>query len=89
MDSSTPFVLAVLRAQAAGTMDYPTARAVLKETLVLLVRRKMTELPTTQYDVMFPQLLGRIIGEPDRIRALQEQFKKYQVWVSDQSLKLR
>jgi hypothetical protein len=48
------------------------------------VRRKMTELPTTQYDVMFPQLLGKITGEVNQIRALHDQFKKHTVWVSDQ-----
>src|SRR5262249_4101639 len=51
--------------------------------LVLLVRRKMTELSTTQYDVMFPGLLGKIINEPNQLRALHEQFKKQGVWVSD------
>ena len=59
MESSTPFVLSVLRAHAAGTLSDDSTRAILRETLVLLVRRKMTELATTQYDVMFPSLLGK------------------------------
>jgi len=84
MDSSTPFVLSVLRAHVAGTLIENGARSILQETLVLLVRRKMTELPTTQYDVMFPQLLGKIVNEMDPIRALHDQFKKHTVWVSDQ-----
>jgi hypothetical protein len=84
MESSTPFVLAVLRAHAAGSLTVVQARPILRETLVLLVRRKMTELPTTQYDVMFPPLLERIINEPKQIVALHEQFKRHQVWVSDQ-----
>ena len=75
MDSSTPFVLAVLRAVKDGTMTSNVACRVLKEALVLLVRRKAAELPTTQYDVMFPQLLSRVAHEPDPLRALQEQFR--------------
>jgi hypothetical protein len=84
MDSSTPFILAVLRANSAGALGVDATRAILRETLVLLVRRKMTELSTTQYDVMFPQLLGKVINEADQVRALHEQFKKFLVWVSDQ-----
>ena len=84
MDSSTPFVLSVLRAHAAGTLSDDTTRAILHETLVLLVRRKMTELKTTQYDIMFPSLLGNIINDPNPVRALQERFKKpHDVWISD------
>ena len=83
MDASTPFVLSVLRAHATGKIDDPSARAILRETLVLLVRRKMTTQPTTQYDVMFPQLLTKIVGETSRVQALQDQFKKYDVWVGD------
>jgi hypothetical protein len=84
MESSTPFVLSVLRAHAAGTLSDDSTRAILRETLVLLVRRKMTELATTQYDVMFPSLLGKIINEPNPIKALHERFKYHAVWVSDQ-----
>jgi len=84
MDSSTPFVLAVLRELSAQRLTVATAVAVLREALVLLVRRKMTELPTTQYDSMFPQLLQRIQNEPDPVRALQERFRQHSVWVSDQ-----
>ena len=84
MESSTPFLLAVLKAEVAGALSTPQAQSILRETLVLLVRRKMTELPTTQYDVMFPALLDKIINEPNQIRALQEQFKKHQFWTSDQ-----
>ena len=84
MESCTPFVLSVLRANGAGALDEEQTRAILGETLVLLVRRKMTELATTQYDVMFPGLLGRLINEPNQLRALHDQFKKHVVWVSDQ-----
>ncbi len=84
MESSTPFVLDVLRAEASKTLSADAAKAILREVSILLVRRKMTELATTQYDVMFPPLLGRIVNEPNLIRALHDQFKKQSVWVSDQ-----
>jgi len=84
MASSTPFVLSVLRAHAAGSLTDDGACAILRETLVLLVRRKATELATTQYDVMFPPLLNNIINEPNPIRALHDQFKRHGVLVSDQ-----
>jgi hypothetical protein len=44
----------------------------------------MTELATTQYDVMFPSLLGKIINEPNPLRVLHERFRYHSVWISDQ-----
>ena len=87
MESSTSFVLAVLRALSTNAVNEGQCRAILGETLTLLVRRKMAELPTTQYDVMFPGLLGRIVNEEQQVRALQEQFKKVGMWVSDQEFR--
>ena len=87
MDSSTSFVLAVLRALSTDAVTEGQCRAVLNETLTLLVRRKMAELPTRQYDVMFPGLLGKIVNEGHQIRALHEQFKKVGMWVSDQEFR--
>jgi hypothetical protein len=84
MESSTPFVLSVLQARATGALTDDQTEVILRETLILLVRRKMTELATTPYDVMFPQLLGKIINEANQVRALHDQFKKHTVWVSDQ-----
>ena len=84
MDSSTPFVLSVLKAVKGGFMQTEQARVILREVLVLLVRRKTTELPTTQYDTMFPQLLSRIEHEPNYVKALHDQFRKQGVWISDQ-----
>ena len=68
METSTPFVLSVLRAQAAGTLGDDMTRAILRETLVLLVRRKMTELATTQYDRDVPVIAGENHqrAEPDQ-----------------------
>lgn len=84
MESSTPFVLSVLRALSVGTVTNENARVILRETLVLLVRRKMTELATTQYDVMFPSLLGKIVNEPNQIKALHDRFRHHGVWIADQ-----
>jgi hypothetical protein len=85
METSTPFILSVLRAQAAGTLGDDMTRAILRETLVLLVRRKMTELATTQYDVMFPSLLGKIVNEPNPVKVMHERCKHHDVWVSDEA----
>lgn len=84
MESSTPFVLSVLRANAVGTLSNTNTERILKETLVMLVRRKISEQSTTAYDVMFPQLLSKVVNEISHVKALQEQFKKHGVWVSDQ-----
>ena len=87
MESSTPFVLAVLRALSTHAVSDDQCRAILGETLTLLVRRKMAELPTTQYDTMFPGLLGKIVNESQQVRALHEQFRKVGIWVSDQDFR--
>jgi Protein of unknown function DUF262/Protein of unknown function (DUF1524) len=87
MESSTPFILSVLQAHAAGTVSDDSARGILRETLILLVRRKMTELGTTEYDKMFPSLLGKVINESNAIRALHDKFKSHGVWVSDQEFR--
>ena len=44
----------------------------------------MTEHSTTQYDVMFPGLLNKIVHEPNQILAIHNQFRSHHVWVSDQ-----
>ena len=84
MDSCTPFVLGLLRTHAQGSLQTAQALALLNELLTLLVRRKMTEQPTTMYDTMFPRLFGLVANEPDPVKALQEQFRRNGVWVSDQ-----
>ena len=84
MESSTPFLLSILRAHSVAALSDESTHSVLRETLVLLVRRKMTELATTQYDVMFPSLIERIINEPDPVKAIHERFKQHAVWISDQ-----
>jgi hypothetical protein len=58
--------------------------AILRETYVLLVRRKITSLSVTKYDTFFPSLLDKIVNEPDKVRALQKNIQTEQLWVSDQ-----
>jgi hypothetical protein len=84
MDASTPFLLDVLRAQGSDSIPSSTAIGLLSETLTLLVRRKMTENPTTIYDTLFPRLFASIAYEASPIRAFQEQIRAAGVWTSDQ-----
>ncbi|MGX5858599.1 DUF262 domain-containing protein [Dyadobacter jiangsuensis] len=86
MDSARPFLMAVLRGLDAGTMTATDVRVLIRETYVLLVRRKLTGLPTTKYDVLFPSLINRIASEPDKIRAFQKAIQEESVYVSDQEL---
>jgi len=84
MYSSIPFILAVLREQKAGNLTEADSAIILNILLVLLVRRKVCELKTTKYDVFFPSLLTKIIGEPDKAKAFKDQITKEDLWVSNQ-----
>jgi len=75
MYSSIPFILAVLREQKAGNLTEADSAIILNILLVLLVRRKVCELKTTKYDVFFPSLLTKIIGEPDKAKAFKDQIR--------------
>jgi len=87
MYSCTPFLLSVLRAIKHAELSERDAVKTLKETFVLLVRRKLAKLQVTKYDTFFPSLWNKIKDEPDKVRALQEQIRKEDLWVSDQELK--
>jgi len=84
MASSIPFILAVLKELKADNISEKNTTIILKNLLVLLVRRKVCELKTTKYDVFFPTLLNKIINEPDKARAFQDQVRKEDLLVSDQ-----
>lgn len=84
MTSIYPFLMALLKAFEHKAMTEVDAIGVLRETYVLLVRRKITSLPVTKYDTFFPSLLNRIINEPDKVKAFQTQVQTEQLWVSDQ-----
>ncbi len=84
MYSCTPFLLSILQVIKSAELSEQDAVKILKETLVLLVRRKVTKLSVTKYDTFFPSLWDKIKNEPDKVRALQDQIKKEELWVSDQ-----
>ncbi len=86
MYSCTPFLLSVLRAIKNAELSEQDAVKTLKETFVLLVRRKLAKLQVTKYDTFFPGLWDKIKDEPNKVRALQEQIKKEDLWVSNQEL---
>lgn len=84
MDSSTPFLLDLLRTHGAKSISTETTIGLLKETLTLLVRRKMTEQAATAYDTMFPRLFGAVVNEAYPVKAFHEQIRSAGVWTSDQ-----
>lgn len=86
MDTARPFLMALLRAFETGTMTESDVKALIRETYVLLVRRKLTGLATTKYDVLFPSLINRIALEPNKIRAFQKAVSDENVYVSNQEL---
>lgn len=86
MLSIAPFLMSVLMALHKETLTRDDTLVLLRETYVLLVRRKMASLLTTKYDTFFPSLLKKIINEPDKVIAFQEQVQKEGLWVADQIL---
>lgn len=84
MNSIYPFLMALLKAKEKETITEQETIALLRETYVLLVRRKVTKLQVTKYDTFFPSLLDKIINEPDKVRAFQTQVQTEQLWVPDQ-----
>lgn len=86
MEACYTFVLAILKSNSESKLNLENAVGLLKETLILLVRRKYGEMTTTKYDTIFPNLLNKIISEPNPVLAFQEIIKKEGYWVSDQEL---
>ncbi len=83
MESSTPFLLDLIRNLNQEAISKDLAVRLLNQTLTMLVRRKMTEQPTTVYDTMFPRLFMQVAHEADPVKALHQLFQKNEVWVSD------
>ncbi|MET3499641.1 uncharacterized protein with ParB-like and HNH nuclease domain [Mucilaginibacter rubeus] len=84
MNSINPFLMALLKTYENGKLTETDTVALLRETFVLLVRRKITKLPVTKYDTFFPSLLEKIVNEPDKIKAFHTQVQNEQLWVPDQ-----
>ncbi len=84
MSSINPFLMALLMAFENDSITDVQTIDLLRETLVLLIRRKITKLPVTKYDTFFPSLLDKIVNEPDIVRAFQTQVQNEQLWIPDQ-----
>ena len=85
MASCRPFLLAVLKAERADAVSAEEAARLVRTVYVLLVRRKVAELPVTRYDSFFPSLLDRIEerGGTDVAATLRDLIKKEGLWVGD------
>ena len=90
MTSCRPFLLAILKRERDQAIPADEVEALFKEVYVLLVRRKVAELPVTRYDSFFPSLVDRVT-DPGRAAAttviLHETIKKEQLWVGDEVFK--
>ncbi len=85
MSSCRPFLLAVLKTQRAGALSTEEAASLVRTVYVLLVRRKVAELPVTRYDSFFPSLLDRIEerDDTDLAATLRDVIKQEGLWVGD------
>ena len=85
MTSCRPFLLAVLQKERDDDLSPEEAASLIRVVYVLLVRRKVAELPVTRYDSFFPSLTDKISG-PDRTdltASLRGAIRKEQLWVED------
>lgn len=87
MDASHTFILATLRALKLGKLSIEDGRAILRELYVLLIRRKMCELATQKYDTLLPNMLDKIINEPNKPKAMHSLISAENYWVSHQEFK--
>ena len=85
MTSIYPFLMSLLKTQENNALTEKETIDLLRETYVLLIRRKISTLPVTKYDTFFPPLLEKIINEQNKLSAFQKQVQSEQLWVSDQS----
>jgi hypothetical protein len=85
MTSIYPFLMSLLKAHDNNAITEQETIDLLRETYVLLVRRKISTLPVTKYDTFFPPLLEKIVNEPDKTLAFQKQVQNDQLWVPDQT----
>lgn len=87
MDACNPFLLAVLKTLSLGLINEADCLEMLQEVYVLVVRRKICEMPTQKYDIIFPNLLGKIINEPDKAKAIRDILITEGYYVSNQDFK--
>lgn len=84
MFSCYTFTLSILKNLKTEKISEENAIALLRETFILLVKRKYGALPTQKYDTIFPNLFNKIIGERKIIQAFHDRIKDEGYWVSDQ-----
>lgn len=84
MGACNPFLLALLKSNESQGIDNQTTTSILKETFVLLVRRKMCGLSTTKYDAIFPNMLSHIANEPNPAKAFKDKVVEEGYFVSNQ-----
>lgn len=84
MSSINPYIMALLKSFENGALTENETIDLLRETYVLLVRRKITKLMVTKYDTFFPALIDKIVNEPDKVKAFQNLVQTEQLWVPDQ-----
>ena len=85
MSSCRPFLLAVLKTERDGAISAEEAASLVRTVYVLLVRRKVAELPVTRYDSFFPSLMDRIEERDGTNLAatLRDVIKQEGLWVGD------
>lgn len=85
MDNVHPFLLVMLNELDNGRISKTDVVALLNETYTLLVRRKISKLLTTKYDVFFPNLYSQIQHEGNKVKAFQKRVQEENLWVDDQN----
>jgi uncharacterized protein with ParB-like and HNH nuclease domain len=87
MDACNPFLLSLLKSLEIDAIDENQCIEMIHEIFILVTRRKYCEMPTQKYDLIFPNLLSKIINEPDKAKAIQDIFIKENYFVSNQEIK--
>lgn len=80
----TPFLMALLMAHNKERITTSELTDVLRETYVLLVRRKITNLRVTKYTIFFPSLLNLIANEPNKVKAFHKEVQREGLWISNE-----
>lgn len=84
MDTVQPYLLTLLKALELNEITIQDTTNLLYELYVLLVRRKISKLSTTKYDVFFPNLFNQIRFESNKVKAFQQKVREDGLWVDDQ-----
>lgn len=77
-----PFLMFLLDKYENRNLDKTDLISLLKETLTLLVRRKISG-ETRQFNVLFPSLGDKIIYDTNKVEVFQQILKDNGLWVSD------